>query len=99
MVTVSSSLETRSGLLALNRALAGALGMDPHFTISTNIARRVSSDTGLPFRAAKIGFHASVGGVTALGARALGVNGWVAGGLGLVTCLWLESFDSSRKRW
>lgn len=99
MVAVPSSLEARSGLLALNRALAGALGMDPDFTISTNVARRVSDNTGLSFRTAKLGFHASVGGAAALGAQALGADPWVAVGIGLVTCLWLESFDSSRKRW
>jgi hypothetical protein len=73
--------------------------MNQNFTISTNVARGVTNNLPIPFRAAKLGFHAGIGGAAAVGVRALGGNPLLAVGVGVLTCAWLESFDSSRNRW
>lgn len=85
----------RRALIDLNKAVAGLLGMDPHYTICTNLAWRVSQQTGMPFEDAKRAIHVHI----ALHvARALRAHGIVQASPAFVSRLifdWLESFDSS----
>jgi len=87
--------EFRRAVIAINKMIAGLLGMDPHHTISTNIAWRWSLQTGVPFEDAKRAFHAQIArDVT----HALIANGIVHASPTLVSRHiygWLESFDSS----
>jgi hypothetical protein len=86
-------------LLSLNRELAELLGMDPRYTISSNVALAISRATGVPFETAKLVFHAGVAGLAASSANHFGASSIPVLGLGVLVLLWLESFDgSSHKR-
>lgn len=85
----------RRALLDLNKAVAGLLGMDPHYTISTNLAWRISARSGLSFESAKRLVHARIARYVA---HSLAVNGIVRASPVVISQLifeWLESFDSS----
>lgn len=87
--------EFRRAVIAINKMIAGLLGLDPHHTVSTNIAWRWSLQTGVPFEDAKRAFHAQIArDVT----HALIANGIVHASPALLSHMifdWLESFDSS----
>ena len=85
-------------LIELNRYLAGRLGMDPHYTISTNIAHAISRATGLEFVTAKRMFHAGVAGFLAIVLSAFGLGIAATLGAGAIVWGWLESYDSSAHR-
>jgi hypothetical protein len=94
---MSRSIITRNAdgaLIAANRRIAGRLGMDPDYTVSTNVARAIAPRLGVDVPTAKRLFHGVLAGLvgTAVRSRAGGGGAIVAGG---AFWLWLESFDDS----
>lgn len=85
----------RRAVIALNKAIAGLLGMDPLNTISSNIALRWSRRTGLPFEVAKRRFHALVAREVSQALVASGMVHAPRAVIGRRIFDWLESFDSS----
>ncbi len=88
----------RAELLAVNRSIAGALGLNPSYAISSNISMLVARSLRIPFGAAKLWFHAGIAGFASLLLRLFGLSHVMTVGLGVLTLAWLESFDSSRQR-
>ncbi len=87
----------RSELLAVNRSLAGWLGLNPRYTISSNIAQLVARALRIPYGTAKQWFHAGVAGFASLLLRLFGLSHVLAVGLGVLALVWLESFDGSQR--
>lgn len=103
MLNFSTSLQQRPQdlhalVLRLNRDLAGRLGLNPNYTISTNVGLAISRATGMPLPTAKFLFHGGVASfvATILSLFGVGAVGILAGG---AACWgWLESFDSSARK-
>jgi hypothetical protein len=95
---LSPRQQLRKDLLEANRAFAGWFGLDPRYTMSSNIALAISRRTGLPFATAKLWFHGGFSGLVAAMLKALGMKGLPAAGIGALVWIWLESFDSSRRQ-
>jgi len=95
---LSPRQQLRANLLVANRAFAGWLGLDPRYTVSSNIALAVARRTGLPFATAKLWFHGGFSGFVAAVLKALGMKSLPAVGIGALVWAWLESFDSSRRQ-
>lgn len=97
-LTRSARQELRADLLELNRSIAGWLGLDPRYTISSNIAALMSRAFRIPFATAKLWFHAGVAGAATLLLRSFGLAAAAAFGIGGLLVAWLEGFDTSRRR-
>jgi hypothetical protein len=82
-------------VLHLNRDLAGRLGLDPNYTISTNIALAISRVTGMPVATAKLLFHGGVASFVAAIVHLFGAGSAAVIATGALCWGWLESFDSS----
>ena len=87
----------RAELLEANRAIASWLGLDPRYTVSSNIALAVARRTGASFELAKRWFHGGVAGFLAAMFRVFGVSLTAMAGIGAVLYMWLESFDGSAR--
>lgn len=94
-LSVGSSIFSREGLLAINRYLAGRLGLNPRFTISSNMAMAISRATGIRVSTAKLLFHVGVAAAAAKLSRRLGPGLAVRAGGAVAVFLWLERFDRS----
>jgi hypothetical protein len=88
-------MTSRELVLAVNRRLAGKLGLNPRRTVSSNIAAIVARTTGLSFVTAKRLFHAGVAGFVAAVLRYFGAGVSAVIAAGAWCWSWLESFDSS----
>lgn len=89
------SARERRALIELNMAIAGLLGMDPHYTISSNLAWRLSLQTGVSFRHAKRIIHARIAQHVARALRASGIVYAPHVDIRWPVYEWLESFDPS----
>ena len=90
-----SAARERRALIELNMAVAGLLGLDPHYTISTNLAWRLSVRTGIPFVEAKQIVHARIAVYVERVLRSMGVVYAPHLDISDLVYEWLESFDSS----
>jgi hypothetical protein len=90
--------QIRAQVLDLNREFAGWLGLDPRYTLSTNMAIEISARTSIPFRTAKQLFHGGVAGGAAAIIGFFGAPLVASVGLAAIFYAWLESFDASGRR-
>lgn len=86
-------------LVDLNRKVARWLGLDPSYTISTNIGQEIARVTGLSFETSKMLFHAGVAGFVGTVASGFGVLPAAVVIGAILMFAWLESFDSSKAIW
>jgi hypothetical protein len=77
-------------LLDLNRAIAGWIGLDGRYTLSTNISRAISDRTGVDFHTCKRWFHRGVAGFVAAMLGVLGMPVVAAIGVGALFGTWLN---------
>jgi hypothetical protein len=90
--------QIRAQVLDVNREFAGWLGLDPRYTLSTNMAIEISARTSIPFHTAKQLFHGGVAGVAAAIIALFGAPLVASVGLAAIFYAWLESFDSSARQ-